>query len=83
MLRVIPEFEACVFTHFLDTLCGLGVSLYTNLIGVMMMYLLIYTKSFDVIKNFFYVSFFAFVCPLVLGILTMLSLVHDHEGNFI
>jgi hypothetical protein len=71
ILGAVPGYVACATWNFLDILGGLSVTLWTNIISFIVMFVVMKIRSFNIFRNYKYFFVIAFICPLVLAILVL------------
>ncbi len=74
ILGAVPTYAACATWNFLDILGGLSVTLWTNIISFIVMFVVMKIRSFNIFRNYKYFVIIAVVFPLIIAILVLTRL---------
>eukprot|EP01039_Chlorochromonas_danica_P011215 gene11215-12507_t len=77
---VIPGYVNCIIWNVFNVFGGLSVSLWSNLISFVTVFVIVEIRSLNILQNYFYFSLLATGFPLVLACVTI-SVLHHPSSN--
>jgi hypothetical protein len=81
LIRVAPGYQACLTWQAIGNMGGLGVSFWTNVLALVVVFVLVNIKSISIYKSYKWFFIFSAVFPVGFGILSIFAMAPSNDDD--